>query len=75
MKPKIKVNHQLVESNGWVTKGSYWNAMFVPNNPLGVKGCPCGRSQHSADMAVRDLLDRTNMESGTQFNRCDFEIV
>ena len=61
----IEVSSQRQERNSWVDAGLWHTAMFLHPHPEGIKGCPCGRSQESVDHAIRDLLDRTNGESGT----------
>jgi hypothetical protein len=75
MKIKIETETRTVESNGWVNAGAYCSASFAHPQPEGVKGCPLGRSQESMEDAIRDLVLRTNGESGTTFKVSDFEIV
>jgi hypothetical protein len=61
----IQLESRRQEANGWVDDGMYHNAMFDGRVPPGIKGCPAGRSQVSAAEAIRDLVLRTNGESGT----------
>jgi hypothetical protein len=72
---RIETETRTVEANGWVDAGAYYSASFAHPQPESVKGCPLGRSQESMDDAVRDLVLRTNGESGTKYKVADFEIV
>ncbi len=65
LKIAIHTETHPVEANGWVEAGDYHNAMFAQPQPAAVKGCPSGRSQVSMAEAIRDLVARTNRESGT----------
>jgi hypothetical protein len=72
---RIETETRTVEANGWVESGAYYSASFAHPQPESVKGCPLGRSQESMEDAIRDLVLRTNGESGTTFKVSDFEIV
>jgi len=72
---RIETETRTVEGNGWVESGAYYSASFAHPQPESVKGCPLGRSQESMEDAIRDLVLRTNGESGTTFKVSDFEIV
>ena len=63
---EIETETRTVEANTWVEAGEYHTAYFR-HQPENVKGCPAGRSQHSAAAAISDLLHRTNDESGTAY--------
>lgn len=57
----------------------YITAFFAGNGldmtRLGIKGCPLGSSRNGdIKQAVTDLLERTNMESKTNFTQDDLEI-
>lgn len=43
--------------------------------PADVVGCPCGRSQMSMQVAIQDLVNRANAESGTHFVTRDLEVT
>ena len=75
MKTKIETETRTVEGNGWVKTGAYYSASFTHPQPATVKGCPLGRSQESMKDAIRDLVNRTNGESGTTFTVADLETV
>lgn len=59
----IEVECREVEADGWVTTGKYWTAIFRGEQPDGVRGCSCGRSQNCEEDAVHDLLLRAQSES------------
>ena len=59
-----------VYEDGYTTATFY----FGPLWRLGIKGCPLG-SGRSEEAAVRDLLVRTNRESGTGFNQGNINII
>ena len=75
MQIEIITEVSTVRGNGWVESGDFFSAWFMGNNPPGVKGSPLGRSQESMAAAVRDLIVRTNGESGTKFAVSDLVIV
>jgi hypothetical protein len=70
----IQVESRCQEANGWVEAGMYHNAMFDHPQPAGIKGCPAGRSQLSVADAIRDLVIRTNGESGTALSADSLEV-
>jgi hypothetical protein len=70
----VKTETRRVESNGWVESGE-WHVAYFPHQPEFIRGCPSGRSQRSAVDAVRDLLSRTNDESGTALTLADIECL
>ena len=71
---EIETETRTVEANGWVEAGAYHTAYFR-HQPESVRGCPAGRSQHSAADAVADLLRRTNDESGTNYTAADVTVT
>lgn len=72
---EIETETRTVEANGWVEAGDYHTASFRGMQPENVRGCPLGRSQHSAAAAVADLLRRTNDESGTSYTAAQVTVT
>jgi len=63
-----------LDGNDWTPAGPYHTACFV-REPDGVRGCPMGRSHVSVEDAIRNLLFRTNDESGTGYIRDVLTVV